>query len=128
MNNTVIKISNCKHRENYDLLKIPDKVLIKTLQTEIGQLKAYIEDLKTDKDSKTEYKEKNKKLKAKLDEYEMMSKEERKTIKEKIVKEAYIATLIGQKETLEKQVKSLRDGNEKLIIELMKLKNEILKL
>jgi chromosome segregation ATPase len=127
MYNDIIKIDNIKHKEVYNLSKIPDVVLIKSLQTEVGQLKSYIEELKADKElgegSKTEDKEKIKILRTKLEEYEKMSKEERKAIKEKIVKEEYIATLIKQKETLEKEVKSLRDGNEKLIIELVKLRN-----
>jgi hypothetical protein len=127
----------------YDLLKIPDRELNKSLQVEIGKLKAYIEELEAAKLEATKLKASDmgklrKEIKKEVSDeyldrinfYEKMTEEERKRFKEELVEKEYIKNLTDQINASEKKVmeikkrnKSITESNNKLLSEIARLRN-----
>ena len=130
-----------KDVEKYDLLKLPDAVIIKelrkcisVLETENGKLNAYILELEDkikkqkksfDREILSIQKKYDKELKACQELNSKVSHEERKDIKKELVYNELLSKLKSKIKKQEKQLKDCRLSNDQLFSTIAKLKNQI---
>lgn len=91
-----------KRRPIFGLKKIPIKELLKHSRIEVGQLKAYVDELE----------DANKKLRKEIEELTKLSSSERKKIKEKLAIDKIYAQQRSEIEELTVKVKKLKKEND----------------
>lgn len=110
-----------KGKAIFGLGKIPVNELLKLSRTEVGQLKAYIDELEDE----------NKRLNSKIKSYQSMSRQERRNMREQIFKENTYKELQIKYDTEHSANKVLKRKAERYFSELVLLrakfniKNEI---
>jgi len=119
---TTLKIKKNVSEEIHGLSKIPDCALVKILQTEVGQLKSYIEEL--EETVKDKIKEGNKKLEERVSELSKQLKEERKEIKAQFVYDELLNSLRTENKSLKERNKRLEKDKEDLFSQLVKARKQ----
>lgn len=91
-----------KGRPIFGLQKIPIRELLKHSRIEVGQLKAYVDELE----------DANKKLRKEIEELTKLSSSERKKLKERLATEKIYAQQRSEIEELTNKVKKLKREND----------------